>query len=284
MVRPQTPPAGTLFVVATPIGNLDDLSPRARSVLQSVSLVAAEDTRRTGGLLSSIGAKTPLISYHEHNEAERSAELVQRLEGGADIALVSDAGTPLVSDPGMRLVAEARRRGIEVRSVPGPSAVTAALAVSGLPTDRFVFEGFLPRKAAQRTQRLERLGSETRTMVLFEAVHRLADTLAALVEHFGPDRPAALARELTKLHEQSRLATLGELAASLGTAIPALGEFVIVVGGAEAPERPADDEVRRVYALLAAELDARRAVALTARITAVPRNTVYRLTRLDSGE
>lgn len=281
MSRAQTPPPGTLFVVATPIGNLDDLSARARSVLQNASLVAAEDTRRTGGMLSSIGLKTAVISYHEHNEAARAAELVARLEAGGDVALVSDAGVPLVSDPGWRLVAAARRRGIGVVSVPGPSAVTAALSISGLPTDRFVFEGFLPRKQAERARRLAALAAEPRTIVLFESVHRLAATLAALVEHFGADRPAALARELTKLHEQSMLATLGALAESLGAEIPARGEFVIVVGGAPAPAAAADDEVRRVYALLAPELDARRAVALTAVITSVPRNAVYRLTRTE---
>ncbi len=287
MTRAPSSTPGTLFVVATPIGNLDDLSPRARSVLQRASLVAAEDTRRTGGLLSSIGLETPLISYHEHNESARSAEVVARLEAGDDVALVSDAGVPLVSDPGYSLVAEARRRGLPVQSVPGPSAVTAALAVSGLPTDRFVFEGFLPRKSAARAHRLALLAAEPRTIVLFEAVHRIAETLAALVEHLGAGRPAAIARELTKLHEQSRLATLGTLAEAYGTEIPALGEFVIVVGGAPEPESADDAEVRRIYTLLAAEpgLDPRRAVALTARITSVPRNAVYRLTRTaPSGE
>ncbi len=287
MARAPSPRPGTLFVVATPIGNLDDLSPRARSVLQRASLVAAEDTRRTGGLLSSIGLKTPLISYHEHNELARSAEVIARLEAGDDVALVSDAGVPLVSDPGYALVADVRRRGLPVQSVPGPSAVTAALAVSGLPTDRFVFEGFLPRKSAARAHRLALLAAEPRTIVLFEAVHRVATTLAALVEHLGAGRPAAIARELTKLHEQSRLATLGTLAEAYGTEIPALGEFVIVVGGAPEPESADDAEVRRIYTLLAAEpgLDPRRAVALTARITSVPRNAVYRLTRTaPSGE
>lgn len=279
MARAQESRPGTLYVVATPLGNLDDLSPRARSVLQNASLVAAEDTRRTGRLLSSIGVENSLISYHEHNEAGRSAELVDKLEAGRDIALVSDAGTPLVSDPGAQLVAAARRRGITVECVPGPCAVTAALSISGLPTDRFVFEGFLPRKRTQRDRRLDVLAAEPRTLVLYEAVHRMADTLAALVEHFGAGRPAALARELTKLHEQTRLATLGELHADFGREIPALGEFVLVVGGAPAPEAPGDDEVRRVFALLSAELDPRRAVALTAEITSTARNDVYRLTR-----
>lgn len=284
MARAQEIRPGTLFVVATPLGNLDDLSPRARSILRSASLVAAEDTRRTGRLLSSIGVENDLISYHEHNEAERSAELVERLEAGHDVALVSDAGTPLVSDPGAQLVAAARRRGIVVESVPGPAAVTAALSISGLPTDRFVFEGFLPRKPTQRDRRLTVLAAEPRTLVLYEAVHRLAGTLAALVEHFGPERPAALARELTKLHEQTRLATLAELHAAFGTEIPALGEFVLVVGGAPAPEAPGAEEIRRVYALISAEIDPRRAVALTAEITSAARNDVYRLTRTAARE
>jgi 16S rRNA (cytidine1402-2'-O)-methyltransferase len=181
----QSISTGTLYVVGTPIGNLGDLSPRAREVLCTVEVVAAEDTRRTRGLLSSIGARCAIIAYHEHNEDSRSAQLLERLRGGADVALVSDAGMPVVSDPGWSLVTSALAEGIEVHSVPGPSAVLSALTVSGLPADRFVFEGFLPRRVGQRAEQLRRLAGETRTMIFFESVHRLSDTMAALVEWFG---------------------------------------------------------------------------------------------------
>jgi 16S rRNA (cytidine1402-2'-O)-methyltransferase len=209
----------------------------------------------------------------------RSAELVERMRHGASLALVSDAGSPLVSDPGLTLVRAARASGLAVAAVPGPSAVTAALSIAGLATDRFVFEGFLPRRQGALEERLKALQAEPRTMVFFEAVHRLASTAAALIEHFGADRPAALARELTKLHEQCVSATLGELGERLGKDIPLRGEFVLLVAGAAAAATAEETEVRRVFALLARELDAKRAVDLTARITGLPRNAVYRLTR-----
>jgi len=270
---------GKLFVVATPIGNLDDLTPRAREVLASADVIAAEDTRHTLGLLSRIGVESRLIAYHEHNERERVAELLERLLSGATVALVSDAGTPLISDPGWRLVHAAREQGIDVVPVPGPSAAIAALCVAGLPTDRFVFEGFLPRGDSARAARLRDLRSERRTIVLYESVHRVADTLAALVEHFGADRRAVLARELTKIHEQIRSGTLAELAASLGSDIPLLGEFVLVVAGN--PSDAAVDEARanEIYAALSAELDPTKALQLTATITGIPRNALYKLLR-----
>jgi len=270
---------GKLFVVATPIGNLDDLTPRAREVLASADVIAAEDTRHTLGLLSRIGVESRLIAYHEHNERERVAELLERLVSGATVALVSDAGTPLISDPGWRLVRAAREQGIDVVPVPGPSAAIAALCVAGLPTDRFVFEGFLPRGDSARAARLRDLRSERRTIVLYESVHRVADTLAALVEHFGADRRAVLARELTKIHEQIRSGTLAELAASLGSDIPLLGEFVLVVAGN--PSDAAVDEARanEIYAALSAELDPTKALQLTATITGIPRNALYKLLR-----
>ena len=270
---------GKLFVVATPIGNLDDLTPRAREVLASADVIAAEDTRHTLGLLSRIGVESRLIAYHEHNERERVAELLERLLSGATVALVSDAGTPLISDPGWRLVHAAREQGIDVGPVPGPSAAIAALCVAGLPTDRFVFEGFLPRGDSARAARLRDLRSERRTIVLYESVHRVADTLAALVEHFGADRRAVLARELTKIHEQIRSGTLAELAASLGSDIPLLGEFVLVVAGN--PSDAAVDEARanEIYAALSAELDPTKALQLTATITGIPRNALYKLLR-----
>jgi 16S rRNA (cytidine1402-2'-O)-methyltransferase len=269
---------GRLYVVGTPIGNVDDLSPRARDVLAKADVIAAEDTRHTRGLLSRIGVESRLIAYHEHNEAERAPALLEQLENGSSVALVSDAGTPLISDPGWRLVNAAQRAGIVVVPIPGPCAAIAALCVAGLPTDHFVFEGFLPRRDSARAERLDSLRREQRTIVLYEAVHRVADTLAALGSAFGADRRAAIARELTKTHEQIVTGTLSELGELLGTSIPLLGEFVIVVAGAEAAA-PDETEAKRVYALLSAELAPDKALKLTAAVTGVSRNVLYRLTR-----
>lgn len=271
--------AGKLLVVGTPIGNIEDLGARAREVLGRVDLIAAEDTRRTGRLLSRIGVKARLFAYHEHNENAVTIDLVGRLTAGEDIALVSDAGMPLISDPGWRLVHAARAAGIEVLSVPGPCAVSAALSVCGLPTDRYVFEGFLPRRKGQRDARLASLAAEARTMVFFESVHRLEATLTAMAEHFGATREAVLARELTKIHEATREGTLAELAGKLGEDIPLLGEFVIVVAGAAAESPAAAQDVGRVYALLAEHVSPAVAVALCAKITGVARNAVYAMTR-----
>jgi 16S rRNA (cytidine1402-2'-O)-methyltransferase len=269
---------GRLYVVGTPIGNVDDLSPRARDVLAKADVIAAEDTRHTRGLLSRIGVESRLIAYHEHNEAERVPALLEQLESGICVALVTDAGTPLISDPGWRLVNAAQRAGIVVVPIPGPCAAIAALCVAGLPTDHFVFEGFLPRRDGARAERLDSLRREQRTIVLYEAVHRVADTLAALGEAFGAERRAAIARELTKTHEQIVTGTLSELGELLGTSIPLLGEFVIVVAGAEAAA-PDETEAKRVYALLSAELAPDKALKLTAAVTGVSRNVLYRLTR-----
>ena len=270
---------GRLYVVATPLGNIDDMSPRAVDVLGRVSAIAAEDTRRSGRLLSHFGLKTRLIAYHEHNESERAAALVEMLESGRELALVSDAGTPLISDPGWRLVVLATSRGIPVLTVPGPSAVTAALSVAGLPTDRFVFEGFLPRRATARAERLQTLAAETRTLVFYESVHRVAATLAAMVDVLGGERRAAVSRELTKRHETTRTATLAELAAAVGDDIPLLGEFVIVVAGAAEQPDATDAEVRRVYGLLAGTVSPGDARRLCAAITGASRNRIYRLTQ-----
>lgn len=267
--------SGTLYIVATPIGNLEDLSPRARRVLAEVELVAAEDTRHTGRLLSHIGAGTPLKSLHEHNEAALVESLLTMLENGSSVALVSDAGTPLVSDPGFRLVAAARERGIVVSPVPGPSAVTAALSVAGLPTDRFCFEGFLPSRQAARRAALQALVHEPRTLVFFESVHRIGDTLADLAETFGNERPAFLGRELTKLHEQLLPGTLAELSAMTRSGeIPAKGEFVVVVRGG----KPAGEgiEAERLASELAAVMPARQAAAIVAKVTGAKKNEVYR--------
>jgi len=269
---------GRLYVVGTPIGNVDDLSPRARDVLAKADVIAAEDTRHTRGLLSRIGVESRLIAYHEHNETERVTQLLEELARGRSVALVSDAGTPLISDPGWRLVHAARAAGIAVVPIPGPCAAVAALSVAGLPTDHFVFEGFLPRRDSARTERLEALKREQRTIVLYEAVHRVAATLSALCDTFGGERRAAIARELTKTHEQIVSSTLAELAASLDATIPLLGEFVIVVAGADAAA-PDEVEAQRVYELLATELAPDKALKLTAAVTGVSRNVLYRLTR-----
>jgi 16S rRNA (cytidine1402-2'-O)-methyltransferase len=271
---------GKLYVVGTPIGNLGDLSPRAREVLESADVIAAEDTRRTRGLLSHIGAETPVIAYHEHNEEQRAADVLERLAAGENVALVSDAGTPLISDPGWRLVHAAQAAGFDVVPIPGPSAVIAALSAVGLPTDRFVFEGFLPRRDGARKERLEVLRREPRTLVFFEAVHRLTETLRALADELGVERPAALAREITKIHEKLYTGTLGELGARLGDTIPLLGEFVIVVAGAADLATPDEDRARQIFELLRAELAPDKALRLTAAITGMPRNALYRLTRI----
>jgi 16S rRNA (cytidine1402-2'-O)-methyltransferase len=272
--------SATLYVVATPIGNLADLSARARSVLAAVDVIAAEDTRRARGLLSHIGANVPVIAYHDHNEEACLPGLLERLARGESIALVTDAGTPLISDPGLRLVRAARGAGIDVVSVPGASALLAALSVAGLPTDRFAFEGFLPRRAAARAARLKALAGDSRTLVFFEAVHRLPEMVHALAEAFGGDREAVLARELTKVHEQVVTGTLADLQPRLGKEVPLLGEFVVVVAGNTATATPDEQHAQRVFALLQTELAPNKAVALTAEITGVPRNEVYRLTRV----
>lgn len=269
---------GRLYVVGTPIGNVDDLSVRARDVLAKADVIAAEDTRHTRGLLSQIGVESRLIAHHEHNESESTPALLEALEGGKSVALVSDAGTPLISDPGFRLVAAARAAGIAVVPVPGPCAAIVALSSAGLPTDRFAFEGFLPRRDSARAARLAALKSEQRTIVFYEAVHRVVETVAALRDAFGDDRRAAIARELTKTHEQIETATLAELAARLGSSIPLLGEFVIVVAGASSAA-PDEVEARRVYELLAAELPPDKALKLAAAVTGVARNVLYRLAR-----
>jgi len=273
------PVPGKLYVVATPIGNISDMSPRAADTLGQVAVIAAEDTRRTGRLLSHFGIKTPLLACHEHNESAAADGLLKELQAGRDVALVSDAGTPLISDPGWRLVGAARRLGAEVIAVPGASAVTAALSVSGLPTDRFAFEGFLPRRQSARRERLAALSTETRTLVFFEAVHRVEQTLAAMVDVLGADRPAAIARELTKLHEATESGTLLELAGRLGNDIALKGEFVIVVAGAGETEAADEHEIRRVYGLLVEKLGPAEALALCGEITGAPRNRIYSLTR-----
>ena len=272
--------SGTLYVVGTPIGNLDDLSLRARNVLGAVDLIVAEDTRRTRGLLSSIGLKRTLIAYHEHNERQRTPDLIARLAAGESLALVSDAGMPTISDPGVRLVRAALAESIPVVSVPGPSAETAALSISGLATDRFAFEGFLPRRSGARRERLGLLLAESRTMIFYESVHRLREAVVALAEAFGATRQAVIARELTKLHESVYRGTLAELASRLGEDIPLKGEFVVLVAGRTDIETASAAEVQRVFSILNNGTTAKEAVALTAKITGLSRNEVYQLTRV----
>ncbi len=267
---------GTLFVVATPIGNRDDLSPRARQVLQDVQLIASEDTRRTGRLLSHFGIKAQQLAFHEHNEADASARILQHLAAGQSVALVSDAGTPLISDPGYRLLSQAHARGITVSPVPGPSALLAALSVAGLPTDRFCFEGFLPAKRAARRKRLAALQQETRTVVIYEAVHRIADMVQDACEVFGAERKAFIGRELSKLHEQCVLATLGELRDQLqARAIPAKGEFVLVIDGAADTAAATRLDVDALLLQLAPLMPQRQAVDIVAAVTGERRNTLY---------
>ena len=242
---------GKLFVVATPIGNLADITLRAIRVLGEVDVIAAEDTRTTRKLLAHHDIRTPLVSYHEHNEALRTPELLERMLGGERVALVSEAGTPSISDPGYRLVHESIEAGLDVEPVPGASALLAAVVVSGLPADAFVFEGFLPRRRAERRRRLEMLSGEPRTLVFFEAPHRLDHSLSDMNEVLG-DRRVALCRELTKLHEQVIRGPISTLIASLRRA-PVKGEIVLVVDGARADtsvdlEAAVDEALARVRA------------------------------------
>lgn len=224
------PRAGTLYLVGTPIGNVGDLSPRAERILGAVDLIAAEDTRHTRGLLARLGLRRPLVSYHDHNKDSRTPEIVEKLRAGASVAIVSDAGSPGISDPAFTLVRAAAREGIAVVPIPGPSSALCALEVSGLPTDRFAFEGFLPRRASRRRARIEELRGEPRTLIFFESPHRLREALDDLRQVLG-DRPASLSRELTKKFEETRRGTLGSLHEWVEST-PPRGEFVLVVGGA----------------------------------------------------
>jgi len=270
-------PSGTLYVVATPIGHLGDLSARAREVLSAVAVVAAEDTRHTGRLLQALGLSRPMLSLHEHNERERAQAVLARLQAGEDVALVSDAGTPLVSDPGFALVRAATDAGLRVVPVPGACAAVAALSVAGLPTDRFCFEGFLPAKRAARRARLEELAGETRTMVFYEAPQRIRDTLEDAVSILGEDRRATVARELTKLHESLYHGSLRELADRAGRD-PDMqrGEIVLLVAGAAAQAAAEGAEVDRVLQVLLKSMPASRAAAIAAELTGARRNDCYR--------
>jgi 16S rRNA (cytidine1402-2'-O)-methyltransferase len=283
----QLPSAGRLEVVATPIGNLGDLSSRAREVLAAADLIAAEDTRRTAQLLNAIGVAGQLISLHDHNEEARLEPLVHQLKAGKVIALVSDAGTPLLSDPGFGLVRAAAAAGIEVRAIPGASAVTAALSIAGVATDRFAFEGFLPSRAGERRALLARLAAEPRTLVLFEAPHRIAAALTDLARIFGDQRVAVVTRELTKVHECVYRGTLRELCAmAREDGDFARGEITLVIAGA-APERASSGDrelLTRALQLLLQDLPPARAAAIAAQLAGSSRSDAYELAmRLQRG-
>lgn len=277
-MSPENPVLPGLLVVGTPIGNLGDLTPRARQALASADVVACEDTRRTRTLLSAAGipmAGRRLLAVHEHNEAEKAGHVVRLVSEGKTVALVTDAGMPAISDPGERVVAAVAAAGFPVTVVPGPSALVAALAASGLPSARFVFEGFLPRKGADRRRRLEELAGERRTAVLYEAPHRARATVDDLLAVCGAERPVALARELTKLHEEVWRGTLAEAVGHLAAVAPR-GEYVIVLGGAPGPAAATDTDIERA---LAAHLgkgdDKRAAVAAVTLELDVAKRRVY---------
>lgn len=283
-----TGPSGCLYLVATPIGNLEDITLRALRILREADQIACEDTRHTQKLLNHYGIAKPLLSYHEHNEMTRAPELVLAMEQGAQIALVSDAGMPLVSDPGYRLVALALRHRLPVVPVPGPSALLAALSASGLPNEEFLFAGFLPARSGERKRALERLRIEDRTIILYEAPHRIEDAVADALEVLG-DRPACLAREVTKLHEEFRRGTLSEIVASLAGK-PARGEITLLIGPVPAEQRAAQRDTsqslaERVDELIhQAKLDRKEALKLAAKERGLTKRAAYSELHLDLSE
>ncbi|HJA64646.1 MAG TPA: 16S rRNA (cytidine(1402)-2'-O)-methyltransferase [Candidatus Intestinimonas stercoravium] len=271
--------SGTLYLVPTPIGNLGDISARMAETLEAVDFIAAEDTRVTVKLLNHLGIRKPMVSYHRHNTASSGTAVLERLLAGEDCALVTDAGTPAVSDPGEELVAQCAASGVPVVSIPGPCALVAALAASGLPTGRFTFEGFLAMNKKNRRAHLEELQGERRTMIFYEAPHKLGSTLRDLAEAFGPERRIALCRELTKLHEEIWRTTLGEAAARYGAEAPR-GEFVLVVEGA--PQHPAETPslergAERAMELRAQGIPLKEAARQAAKELGLSRNEIYAL-------
>ncbi len=265
-----------LYIVATPIGNLGDLSPRALEILRGADVIAAEDTRHSGRLLQHFGIDTPMLAYHEHSDERARRRILEVLEGGGSVALVSDAGTPLISDPGYPLIRAAQAQGIPVRPLPGPCAAIAALSAGGLPTDRFLFEGFLPPKTGARRQRLESLAGQTATLVFYEAPHRVLDTLADMQEILGAEREAVLAREISKAFETVRRAPLGELHQWVaGDPNQQRGEIVLLVAGCPARESEIDEATAALLRRLAQELPARRAAAVVADCTGLRKKQLY---------
>ncbi len=266
----------SLYIVATPIGNLSDMSARAIEVLKEVAVVAAEDTRHSGHLLQHFSISTPMISVHEHNEQQRCEKILARLQQGESVALISDAGTPLISDPGYRLVTFVREHGIDVVPIPGCCALIAALSASGLPSDRFSFEGFLPAKQGARRQSLENLANESRTLIFYESPRRLQAALTDMSDIFGEQRLACLARELTKLHETITTRPLTDLLAWVSSDhYQQKGECVVLVEGVKQQLDASDSEVNRILALLLKELPVKKAAAITASLLEVSKNKAY---------
>lgn len=271
--------SGTLYIVATPIGNLEDLSPRASSTLASVALIAAEDTRHSGRLLQHLGISKPMLALHDHNERDRASRLLDRLEAGEDVALVSDAGTPLISDPGYVLVRQARERGVRVSPVPGPCALVTALSAAGLPTDRFLFAGFLPSKRGARRSELEALATETATLVFYESPHRILETVAEIRDVMGSEREIVLGRELTKTFETFYAGPAREVCQII-EADPngARGEFVVMIHGVRR-ESDEDDagavDTDKLLQLLAAELPVKKVAKIAAELTGRSKNELY---------
>lgn len=268
---------GILYVVATPIGNLGDMVPRAVETLQTVALIAAEDTRHSSRLLAHFDIKTPCVAYHDHSDEQRTTQLVNRLLAGESIALISDAGTPLVSDPGYRLVRSARQAGVQVVPIPGACALIAALSAAGLPSDRFAFEGFLPAKQVARCTQLESLASDSRTLIFYEAPHRILETLQDMAQVFGAEREVVMARELTKTFETIKGDKVGELAQWVaGDSNQQRGEIVLLVHGAPKPENAAmTPEQMRMMRVLLDELPVKQAAALGAKLTGLKKNFLY---------
>ena len=271
--------SNALYIVATPIGNLGDMTIRAQEVLQSVDIIAAEDTRHSARLLQHFQISTPLLAYHDHTNEAQTQRLLDRLVGGDSVALISDAGTPLISDPGYRLVAMARQQGINVVPIPGASAVITALCAAGLASDRFAFEGFLPAKAGARQQRLEPLAVDSRTLIFYESPHRIQESLQAMAQTFGDERQLVLARELTKTFETFLSGSFVEVLAMLEADANQLrGEMVVLVQGYSAPVCEADSvdpEAQRIMRVLMAELPLKQAAALAAQISTEKKNKLY---------
>ena len=273
-IASRTP--GTLYIVGTPIGNLDDISARAINTLSAVDVIAAEDTRQSRKLLDRYGIKTPLVAYHQHNESSTTTKLIDRLQTGQRIALVCDAGTPLISDPGVHLVKAAHQNSIQVIPIPGASALSCALSVCGLDICPFHFEGFLPARRTARTKRLQQLAKLQSALVFFEAPHRILQSLEDMVEVLGAERQACFAREMTKLHEQVQFHELAQLAQTLRINAEQLkGEFVVIVASESQPIRDIDTQVEHTLEILIAELSARKAVEITAKIFGIRRNRLY---------
>jgi 16S rRNA (cytidine1402-2'-O)-methyltransferase len=265
---------GTLYVVATPIGNLEDITYRAVRILSEVDLVAAEDTRHSRKLFAHFGIQKPLVSYHDHNEQQRQEELVKRLQAGEDVALISDAGTPCIADPGYRLIASCHATGITVVPIPGPSALITALSAAGVSIERFAFEGYLPQKAKARADLLRKLNGEQRTLVFYETPHRLAATLADLVEIMGAEQPLVVARELTKMYEEFFRGTAEEAVTRFARE-PARGELVLVIPpSTQGPQMNVRDALRKL--LNEGDLSRREAVKLIAKEYGLPSSDVYR--------